>query len=92
MFVKVGCPILGMQLKMGQNGTRIGRHLTNLTWDILYERSLRVKNFWLTDAITVNAKLFVDTIPTAISFVKMTEYVIVFIITKSITKPFNISS
>ena len=26
-FVKVGCPILGMYLKIGQNGTRVGRDL-----------------------------------------------------------------
>ena len=24
MFAKVGCPILGMKLKIGQDGTRIG--------------------------------------------------------------------
>ena len=43
MFAKVGRPILGMYLKIGQNGTRVGRYLKKVTkkWDILYERSLR---------------------------------------------------
>ena len=42
MFAKVGRPILGMYLKIGQNGTRVGRYLKKVTkkWDILYERSL----------------------------------------------------
>ena len=44
MFAKVGRPILGMYLKIGQNGTRVGRYLKKVTkkWDILYERSLMV--------------------------------------------------
>ena len=44
MFAKVGHPILGMYLKIGQNGTRVGRYLKKVTkkWDILYERSLMV--------------------------------------------------
>ena len=44
MLVKVGRPILGMYLKIGQNRTRVGRYLKKVTkkWDILYERSLRV--------------------------------------------------
>ena len=43
MFAKVGRPILGMYLKIGQNGTRVGRYLKKVTkkWDILYERSLK---------------------------------------------------
>ena len=44
MFAKAGRPILGMYLKIGQNGTRVGRYLKKVTkkWDILYERSLKV--------------------------------------------------
>ena len=45
MLVKVGRPILGMYLKIGQNGTRVGRYLKKVTkkWDILYESSLMRK-------------------------------------------------
>ena len=31
MLVKVGHPILGMYLKIGQNGTRVGRYLKKVT-------------------------------------------------------------
>ena len=42
MFAKVGRPILGMYLKIGQ---RVGRYLNKVTkkWDILYEGSLDTK-------------------------------------------------
>ena len=49
MLVKVGRPILGMYLKIGQNRTRVGRYLKKVTkkWDILYEHSLiGQKNTW----------------------------------------------
>ena len=31
MFAKVGRPIFGMYLKIGQNGTRVGRYLKKVT-------------------------------------------------------------
>ena len=31
MFAKVERPILGMYLKIGQNGTRVGRYLKKMT-------------------------------------------------------------
>ena len=49
MFAKVGRPILGMYLKIGQNGTRVGRYLKKVTkkWDILYERSPMFKGYYI---------------------------------------------
>ena len=56
MLVKVGRPILGMYLKIGQNRTRVGRYLKKVTkkWDILYERSLTLH--WLSEIQNKNEK------------------------------------